>query len=72
MIEIYEYQGSDDGYEFRARFNDNGDVDGDTIVADRLRGVLNNASFDYVEHNTAVDVVLEHRYSNAAYQTNRE
>lgn len=72
MIEVYEYHG-DDGHEFLARFNDDGTVDGTSIFADRLRGWLqNDTSFDYVEENTAVDILLEYRYDNAAYQTYRE
>lgn len=72
MIEIYKYNDDTDVYESVATFNDDGTVDGTSLVADRLRNIINAHSADADTYSNAIEVVIQLRYNNGVYFAERE
>jgi hypothetical protein len=71
MIEVYKYTGDPDNLELVFRVNDDATVDGSNRFADRTRNVLENFSEPAEDYIEAIEVIIEYRYNNASYVTNR-
>lgn len=71
MIEVYRYDPEADSLVIQATVNNDASVDGDSVLADRFRNVIDSFSFDPEENIDAIEVTIEYKYNNALYATDR-
>lgn len=63
MIEIYTWDPENDEYVFEFRFNDDGTVDGSTVLADTIRNTINNMNLTPADHADSIQAVIKWRYT---------
>lgn len=72
MIEIYRYNRGADKYERVCTFNNDGTIDGSSFEADRLRNIIDGHNVDPDKYNDEIETIIQLRYNNAVYFSEKE
>jgi len=72
MIEVYRYDRQNEQAGLSFRINNDATVDGSDKNANRVRQILSNYAGDPVADLNYIEDIIEARYNNQYYATNRQ